>query len=89
MNSSPRGRSGCSTGSPSAVATSFTGDGSSTERLRPRWDGWDEARKAQERAKHPLRRVAEARDQARVICFLASADADFVTGVTIDVTGGI
>jgi NAD(P)-dependent dehydrogenase (short-subunit alcohol dehydrogenase family) len=23
-----------------------------------------------------------------VICFLASADADFVTGVTIDVTGG-
>jgi len=23
-----------------------------------------------------------------VICFLASGDADFVTGVTIDVTGG-
>jgi len=23
-----------------------------------------------------------------VICFLASSDADFVTGVTIDVTGG-
>ncbi len=37
----------------------------------------------------PLRRVAEARDQARVICFLASRDVDFVTGVTIDVTGGI
>jgi NAD(P)-dependent dehydrogenase (short-subunit alcohol dehydrogenase family) len=33
--------------------------------------------------------VAEARDQARVIGFLASSDADFVTGVTIDVTGGI
>jgi NAD(P)-dependent dehydrogenase (short-subunit alcohol dehydrogenase family) len=32
--------------------------------------------------------VAEARDQARVIAFLASSDADFVTGVTIDVTGG-
>jgi len=31
----------------------------------------------------------EARDQACVICFLASRDADFVTGVTIDVTGGI
>jgi NAD(P)-dependent dehydrogenase (short-subunit alcohol dehydrogenase family) len=27
-------------------------------------------------------------DQARVICFLASQDADFITGVTIDVTGG-
>jgi NAD(P)-dependent dehydrogenase (short-subunit alcohol dehydrogenase family) len=68
-----------------AIAPSLT----LTERLRPRWEGWDEGRKAQERAKHPLRRVAEARDQARVICFLASADADFVTGVTIDVTGGI
>ena len=29
-----------------------------------------------------------AEDQARVICFLASSDADFVTGVTIDVNGG-
>jgi len=37
----------------------------------------------------PLRRVAVAKDQARVICFLASQDADFVTGVTIDVTGGL
>ena len=39
--------------------------------------------------KIPLRRMAEARDQAGVICFLASSDADFVTGVTIDVTGGL
>ena len=29
-----------------------------------------------------------AADQAKVICFLASSDADFVTGLTIDVTGG-
>jgi NAD(P)-dependent dehydrogenase (short-subunit alcohol dehydrogenase family) len=28
-------------------------------------------------------------DQARVIAFLASPDADFVTGLTIDVTGGL
>jgi NAD(P)-dependent dehydrogenase (short-subunit alcohol dehydrogenase family) len=33
--------------------------------------------------------VAEATDQAKVICFLASSDADFVTGLTIDVTGGL
>jgi NAD(P)-dependent dehydrogenase (short-subunit alcohol dehydrogenase family) len=39
-------------------------------------------------ARTPLRRMAQPEDQARVICFLASADADFVTGVTIDVTGG-
>ena len=32
---------------------------------------------------------AVAADQAKVICFLASSDADFVTGVTIDVTGGL
>jgi NAD(P)-dependent dehydrogenase (short-subunit alcohol dehydrogenase family) len=68
-----------------AIAPSLT----LTERLRPRWDGWTEAQKAVELGRNPLRRVAEARDQARVIGFLASSDADFVTGVTIDVTGGI
>jgi NAD(P)-dependent dehydrogenase (short-subunit alcohol dehydrogenase family) len=36
----------------------------------------------------PLRRVATPEDQARVICFLCSEDAGFVTGVNIDVTGG-
>lgn len=60
-----------------------------TERLRPRWDGWSKEQKDEELARNPLRRVAEARDQARVIGFLASSDADFVTGVTIDVTGGV
>ena len=30
-----------------------------------------------------------AADQAKVIAFLASSDADFVTGLTIDVTGGL
>ena len=44
---------------------------------------------AAESARTPLGRVAEPVDQARVICFLASSDADFVTGVTIDVTGGL
>jgi NAD(P)-dependent dehydrogenase (short-subunit alcohol dehydrogenase family) len=68
-----------------AIAPSLT----LTERLRPRWDGWTEDQKSVELGRNPLRRVAEARDQARVIGFLASSDADFVTGVTIDVTGGI
>lgn len=36
----------------------------------------------------PLGRFAQPIDQARVIAFLASSDADYVTGVTIDVTGG-
>jgi NAD(P)-dependent dehydrogenase (short-subunit alcohol dehydrogenase family) len=60
-----------------------------TERIRPRWDRLSAEEQSAEVARTPLRRMAEAVDQARVICFLASSDADFVTGVTIDVTGGI
>ena len=67
-----------------AIAPSIT----LTERIRPHWERRSQEAKAAEIDKTPLRRVAEAVDQARVICFLASADADFVTGETIDVTGG-
>ena len=67
-----------------AIAPSLT----LTERIRPHWNQCAPEDRAAEIARTPLRRVAEAVDQARVICFLASADADFVTGVTIDVTGG-
>ena len=67
-----------------AIAPSLT----LTERIRPHWNQRSpEAQTAQVEAT-PLRRVAEASDQAKVICFLASSDADFVTGLTIDVTGG-
>ncbi|HEY3910605.1 MAG TPA: SDR family NAD(P)-dependent oxidoreductase [Stellaceae bacterium] len=59
-----------------------------TPRIRPRWEQQSPEDKAAEIERTPLRRIAEAADQARVICFLASSDADFVTGVTIDVTGG-
>jgi NAD(P)-dependent dehydrogenase (short-subunit alcohol dehydrogenase family) len=59
-----------------------------TERIRPHWERRSQEDQAREIDKTPLRRVAEAVDQANVICFLASSDADFVTGVTIDVTGG-
>jgi NAD(P)-dependent dehydrogenase (short-subunit alcohol dehydrogenase family) len=68
-----------------AIAPSIT----LTERIRPHWEKRSQAKQAEEIERTPLRRVAEAVDQARVICFLASQDADFVTGVTIDVTGGI
>ena len=68
-----------------AIAPSLT----LTERIRPHWERRTQEDQAREIARTPLRRVAEARDQARVICFLASSDADFVTGVTIDVTGGL
>ena len=68
-----------------AIAPSLT----LTERIRPHWERRSPEEQASEIARTPLRRVAEAADQAKVIAFLASADADFVTGVTIDVTGGL
>lgn len=67
-----------------AIAPSVT----LTERIRPHWERRSQEDQAREIDKTPLRRVAEAADQANVICFFASSDADFVTGVTIDVTGG-
>ena len=68
-----------------AIAPSVT----LTERIRPHWEKRSQASQAEEIERTPLRRVAEAADQANVICFLASSDADFVTGLTIDVTGGV
>ncbi len=67
-----------------AIAPSLT----LTERLAPYWEKRSEQEKAEEIAKFPLGRVPMAEDQAKVIAFLASSDADFVTGVTIDVNGG-
>ncbi len=68
-----------------AIAPSLT----LTERIRPYWDKRSQGQQAEEIERTPLRRVAEAVDQANVICFLASSHADFVTGVTIDVSGGL
>jgi len=48
----------------------------------------DEDNQAEEVAKVPLCRIGQAEDQAKVIAFLASSDADFVNGQTIDVNGG-
>ncbi|MGY9057056.1 MAG: SDR family NAD(P)-dependent oxidoreductase [Alphaproteobacteria bacterium] len=67
-----------------AIAPSLT----LTERLTPHWEKRSADAQAEEIAKFPLGRVAVAEDQAKVIAFLASSDADFVTGVTIDVNGG-
>ena len=60
-----------------------------TERIRPRWDQRSPSDQDATVEGIPLRRMAEAIDQARVICFLASQDADYVTGQTIDVSGGL
>ncbi|MDP3138381.1 MAG: SDR family NAD(P)-dependent oxidoreductase [Burkholderiaceae bacterium] len=67
-----------------AIAPSFT----LSERFQPLWDRMGEAGQQELLAKIPLRRVGTAVDQANVVCFLASGQSGFVTGVTIDVTGG-
>jgi NAD(P)-dependent dehydrogenase (short-subunit alcohol dehydrogenase family) len=60
-----------------------------TERIGPRWHQKPPEEREADIRRTPLRRMGVAEDQAKVICFLASADADFVTGLTIDVTGGL
>jgi len=67
-----------------AIAPSLT----LTERITPHWNQRSPEAQAAQVEATPLRRVAQASDQAKVICFLTSSDADFVTGLTIDVTGG-
>jgi len=59
-----------------------------TNRIRRHWQNRSDEQRQQVLAGTPLRRIAEPIDQANVVCFLASSHADFVTGVTIDVTGG-
>ena len=67
-----------------AIAPSVT----LTERVGPRWEQRSEKNKDQILKEIPLRRVSLPEDQAKVIAFLASEDSDYVTGVTIDTSGG-
>ena len=40
-------------------------------------------------ARIPLRRIADASEVANVVCFLASEMSDYMTGATVDVSGGM
>ena len=59
-----------------------------SDRIGLRWEQRSEQDKQLAIEEIPLGRIAQPEDQARVVAFLASADADYVTGVTIDVSGG-
>jgi NAD(P)-dependent dehydrogenase (short-subunit alcohol dehydrogenase family) len=48
--------------------------------------GWISAEEIQKRS--PMGRAAEPEEVAKAILFLASSDADFITGVTLPVDGG-
>ncbi len=59
-----------------------------SDRILRGWDQRSEEEKQRSLDAIPLGRAAVPEDQAKVIAFLASDDADYVTGVTIDVNGG-
>ena len=59
-----------------------------SDRIARVWESRSEEYKQRAMETIPLRRPAQPEDQAKVIAFLASADADYVTGVTIDTSGG-
>ena len=59
-----------------------------SDRIESRWEQKSDEERQRDIEAIPLRRVAQPENQAKVIAFLASADADYVTGVTIDVCGG-
>jgi NAD(P)-dependent dehydrogenase (short-subunit alcohol dehydrogenase family) len=50
---------------------------------------WEDELNASFRAKIPLGRYGTADEVARTICFLASSEASYITGETIDVNGGL
>ena len=59
-----------------------------TERIVKVFGPHSEEVHAERRSRTPLGRYSLPEDQAKVVCFLASSDADFITGIAIDVTGG-
>lgn len=50
---------------------------------------WEDELNASFKAKIPLGRYGTADEVARTICFLASSEASYITGETIDVNGGL
>ena len=58
------------------------------DRVVRKWDLRSEEDRAHILASIPLGRLAQPEEVASVIAFLASDDASYVTGVTIDVNGG-
>lgn len=67
-----------------AVAPGITG----TDRVAAKWRQHSNEYRSEILNSIPLRRLAEPMEIARTIAFLASDDASYVTGATLDVNGG-
>jgi 3-oxoacyl-[acyl-carrier protein] reductase len=57
-------------------------------RVVGRWASKSDAEKAQILDAIPLRRIGDPVEVARAVVFLASNDASYITGITLDVNGG-
>ena len=68
-----------------AVAPTVTITG---ERVKSLWEGKDEAERERILSRIPLRRLSRPDEIASVVAFLASDESSYMTGVTIDVSGG-
>jgi NAD(P)-dependent dehydrogenase (short-subunit alcohol dehydrogenase family) len=68
-----------------AVAPTVTMTG---ERVRGLWENKSDEERRRTLDQIPLRRLSEPREIAACVVFLASDEASFVTGITLDVSGG-
>lgn len=60
----------------------------SSPAMQARWDSMNEAEHRRLIAETPLRRLPQPEEISNVVLFLASDDASYVTGTSIDVNGG-
>ena len=68
-----------------AVAPTVTMTG---ERIKSLWDKKEEAEKERILTQIPLRRLCTPAEIASVVVFLASDESSYITGTTVDVSGG-
>ncbi len=57
-------------------------------RVVDRWAGKSDAERQKMIESIPLRRIGQPLEVARAVVFLASNDASYITGITLDVNGG-
>jgi NAD(P)-dependent dehydrogenase (short-subunit alcohol dehydrogenase family) len=59
-----------------------------TERVKAKWDAKTEGEREEILSGVPFRRLVQPEEMATAIAFLASDDASYINGVTLDINGG-